>query len=70
MPSSSKLQHRYMEAVAHGMKPRDGKGPSKEQAEEFVEADKHSKKWKKTERAAEKSDPSVTERFQHLLKSR
>jgi hypothetical protein len=52
------------------MKPRDGKGPSKEQAEEFVEADKHSKKWKKTERAAEKSDPSVTERFQHLLKSR
>lgn len=40
MPSTSKKQHKFMEAVAHGMKPRGGKGPSKAVAKEFVAADK------------------------------
>jgi hypothetical protein len=39
MPSTSKKQHRFMEAVAHGMKPRKG-GPSQAVAKEFTEADK------------------------------
>lgn len=29
-----------MEAIAHGMKPKGGKGPSKAVAQEFVDADK------------------------------
>lgn len=40
MPSKSAKQAKFMQAVAHGMKPRDGKGPSKEVAREFVNADK------------------------------
>lgn len=39
MPSKSAKQHRFMEAVAHGMKPRKG-GPSAAVAKEFVAADK------------------------------
>ena len=38
MPSVSGPQHRLMEGIAHGMKPR-GKGPSKAVAREFVQAD-------------------------------
>lgn len=40
MPSSSAKQHRFMEGIAHGMKPRKGKGPSVAVAKEFVAADK------------------------------
>lgn len=40
MPSVSGKQHRYMEGIAHGMKPTKGKGPSKAVAQEFVAADK------------------------------
>lgn len=40
MPSRSGKQHRLMQAVAHGMKPRGGKGPSMAVAKEFVAADK------------------------------
>lgn len=47
MPSSSQKQHRFMEAIAHGMKPRSGKGPSPSVAKEFVNADKVSGKYKK-----------------------
>lgn len=39
MPSVSPAQHRFMEGVAHGMKPRAGKGPSVKVAKEFVKAD-------------------------------
>lgn len=39
MPSKSAKQHRFMEAVAHGMKPKKGKGPSVKVAKEFVRAD-------------------------------
>lgn len=39
MPSTSPKQHRFMEAIAHGMKPRKG-GPSPAVAKDFVEADK------------------------------
>ena len=38
MPAKSKAQFRFMEAVAHGMKPKGGKGPSVSQAKEFVAA--------------------------------
>ena len=40
MPSKSKAQHNFMEAIAHGEKPKGGKGPSKKVAEEFVKHDK------------------------------
>lgn len=40
MPSKSAKQHRFMEAIAHGMKPKGGKGPSLAVAKEFVAADK------------------------------
>lgn len=40
MPSVSKKQHNLMEMVAHGGKPRKGKGPSVAVAKEFVAADK------------------------------
>ena len=43
MPSSTSKQHRFMEAVAHGMKPPGGKGPSVAVAKEFVAADKGTK---------------------------
>jgi hypothetical protein len=39
MPSKSAKQHRFMEGIAHGMKPRGGKGPSVAVAKEFVAAD-------------------------------
>ena len=39
MPSRSKAQNKFMRAVAHGMQPRGGGGPSKKQAMEFVRAD-------------------------------
>lgn len=40
MPSVSGKQHRFMEGIAHGMKPNKGKGPSVAVAKEFVQADK------------------------------
>lgn len=40
MPSVSGKQHRFMEGIAHGMKPTKGQGPSKAVAQEFVAADK------------------------------
>ena len=46
MPSKSAAQHKFMEAIAHGMKPRKG-GPSVEVAKEFVAADAHAKPPKK-----------------------
>lgn len=42
MPSTSEKQHRFMEGIAHGMKPRGGKGPSPAVAKDFVAADKAS----------------------------
>lgn len=39
MPSVSRAQQRMMQAIAHGAKPKSGKGPSKKVAKEFVAAD-------------------------------
>lgn len=36
MPAKSAKQYRFMQGIAHGMKPRSGKGPSQAVAEEFV----------------------------------
>jgi hypothetical protein len=36
MPVKSAKQYRFMQGVAHGMKPRSGKGPSPEVAQEFI----------------------------------
>jgi len=47
MPSKSKKQHNFMEMIAHGGKPRSGKGPSKKVAQEFVAADKKKARKKK-----------------------
>lgn len=43
MPSTTKKQHNYMEAVAHGMKPKGKNGPSKKVAKEYVAADRAKK---------------------------
>ena len=40
MPSVSQKQHNLMEGIAHGMKPRGGKGPSVAVAKDFGAADK------------------------------
>ncbi len=39
MPSVSKAQMRMMQAIAHGAKPKGGKGPSRKVAQDFVAAD-------------------------------
>jgi hypothetical protein len=47
MPSKSAKQHRFMEMIAHGGKPRKGKkGPSKKVAREFLAADRRRGKHK------------------------
>lgn len=43
MPAVSKAQNRLMQAIAHGEKPKGGKGPSKAVAEEYVSATKSTK---------------------------
>lgn len=40
MPSKTQAQHRLMQAVAHGFKPTQFKGPPVSVAHDFVEADK------------------------------
>lgn len=40
MPSKSAAQHRFMQAIAHGWKPKGRKGPSLRVAREFVAHDK------------------------------
>ena len=47
MPSKSEKQHRFMEAIAHGWKPKGKKGPSKKVAKEFVAADAAAKLYPK-----------------------
>ena len=36
MPAKSAAQYKFMEGIAHGMKPNKGVGPSPKVAEEFV----------------------------------
>lgn len=36
MPAKSEKQYKFMQAIAHGMKPRKGVGPSEAVAKEFV----------------------------------
>ena len=44
MPSVSPKQAKFMRAVAHGMKPSSGKGPSVAVAKEFMHADERKSK--------------------------
>jgi hypothetical protein len=39
MPSVSRAQQRMMQAIAHGSKPKQGNGPSRKVAQDFVKAD-------------------------------
>ena len=57
MPSVSPKQAKFMKAVAHGMKPINGKGPSVAVAREFEKADKAKSKGarSKEQRADRKS---------------
>jgi hypothetical protein len=36
MPAKSAKQYRFMQGIAHGMKPKSGIGPSPEVAKEFI----------------------------------
>jgi hypothetical protein len=54
MPSKSAKQHRFMAAIAHGMKPRKKNAPSKAVAREFIDADKRSGRYGKLSDALEK----------------
>jgi len=47
MPSKSQAQHRLMEAIAHGAKPKKGKGPSRKVAREYVAADEMKRRARK-----------------------
>jgi hypothetical protein len=48
MPSVSPKQAKFMRAVAHGMKPRSGHGPSVAVAKEFMHADEARKPGKRS----------------------
>ena len=50
MPSKSKKQHEFMEAVAHGWKPPGKKRISVKVAKDFVDADKSKKFGKKKDK--------------------
>ena len=54
MPAKSKKQYLFMQAVAHGMKPRDS-DLSQEQAEEYVSGQGH-KSYKKLPKSVKKND--------------
>ncbi len=66
-PSQSRAQHRFWEAAEHDPKFRRRQGVSQETAQEFTEADRHNKKWKKKERVG-KADEAMTPEIQELLK--
>lgn len=51
MPSRTLRQARFMAAVAHGIKPRSGHGPSRAVAKDFVRADMKSGMLKRAMRA-------------------
>lgn len=44
VPAKSGKQYRFMQGIAHGMKPRHGAGPSQKVAKEFVEETPASKR--------------------------
>lgn len=46
MPSVSRKQHNFFEAVKHGWKPKGRKAPSVKVAKEFVDADAATGKYK------------------------
>jgi hypothetical protein len=46
MPSESKAQHNFFEAVKHNKRFAEKAGVSQDVASEYVEADKHSDQWK------------------------
>ncbi len=48
MPSSTPRQAKFMRAIAHGMKPLNGKGPSVAVAREFERADEAKRKGART----------------------
>ena len=37
MPAKSAVQYKFMQGIAHGMKPRKGIGPSPAVAKEFID---------------------------------
>ncbi len=49
MPAKSAAQYKFMQGIAHGMKPRKGVGPSPAVAQEFINktAAKKRKVWSK-----------------------
>jgi hypothetical protein len=65
MPDVSAKQHRFMEGIAHGMKPRSGKGPSPQVAREFLAADKAEGKYQHSKPSADHA-----RRLAHALRGR
>jgi hypothetical protein len=73
MPSSSKKQHRFMEAIAHGWKPDKSHAPSKEVAKDFVDADKKQRNYGVEDAINEGAahlDDAVKRRTQQVKKGR
>lgn len=58
MSSKSEKQHMLMEAIGHGGKPKQGKGPPAAVAKEFIKADK-GKTFKKPSPIGSKSTPNT-----------
>ena len=60
MPSSSRAQHRFMEAIEHDPAFRRRSGVPKDVAEDFDAADAHSHGWKKREHAKKAVDSGMS----------
>jgi hypothetical protein len=55
MPSESRSQHNYFEAIEHDPAFRHKTGVSRDVAQEFTNADERSHDWKKREHVAKKA---------------
>ena len=58
MPSESSAEHRLMESALHDEETRRRTGISRQTAKEFVDADKHSDRWKHRQHVAQKAGMS------------
>jgi hypothetical protein len=68
MPSESRKQHNFFEAIDHSKKFAREAGVSQETAHEFTEADKRTDEWKRKERATKKAGETLAHIILHHLR--
>jgi len=69
MPSVSRRQHRFWEAIAHDPDFREKEDVSQNVANEYLDADERDHRWKKRERAAKKCAAGIVVAIMDELKS-